>query len=178
VTLTSNLILVGHLVSVYGLKGWIKIRSHTEPPENLFQYRPCLLNTVRGLETALIDQWHWHNKGFVAKIVGIDDQQRAKSLCPAEIMIEKTHFLPLAPGEYYWHQLQGLRVVSRFNADNSHLGTVERLIPTGANDVLVVKGNSSSIDKRERLIPYIVDQYVKEVDLDNDTIYVEWDPEF
>ena len=138
--LTPNLIVVGHLFSVYGLKGWVKIRSHTEPPENLFQYRPWLLNTASGLETVLIDQWRRHNKGFVAKIVDIDDQQQAKSVCPADIMIEKTHFLPLAPGKYYWHQLQGLRVISRFNADNSYLGTVERLIPTGANDVLVFEG--------------------------------------
>jgi 16S rRNA processing protein RimM len=177
-TLTPNLILAGHLVSVYGLKGWVKVRSHTEPPENLFHYQPWLLSTVRGLETALVDQWHWHNKGFVAKMVDADDQQQVKSLCPAEIMIEKTHFLPLAPGKYYWHQLQGLHVISRFNAGNSCLGSVERLIPTGANDVLVVKGNSYSIDRRERLIPYVFDRYVKEVDLDSDTIYVEWDPEF
>jgi 16S rRNA processing protein RimM len=176
--LTPNLILVGNLFSVYGLKGWIKIRSHTEPPENLFEYRPLLLNTVRGFETVTIDQWRLHNKGFVAKIVDIDDQQQAKSICPADIMIEKTHFLPLDPGKYYWHQLQGLRVISRFNADKTYLGTVARLISTGANDVLIVQGNSCSIDQRERLIPYVVDQYVKMVDLDNDTIYVEWDPEF
>ena len=84
----------------------------------------------------------------------------------------------LAPGEYYWHQLQGLRVISDYEGNHFRLGVVERLLETGANDVLVVRGGSDSIDRRERLIPYVPGQYVKAVDLAAGEMRVEWDPEF
>ena len=175
---TTNFITIGRLTSVYGLQGWLKVRSHTEPPENLFAYQPWLLNTDQGFETTLIEKWHRHNKGFIAKIVGVDNRQQAISLCALDIVIEKTHLPPLGVDQYYWHQLEGLRVVSKFNDSEIYLGIVKRLIPTGANDVLVVKGNDNSIDQRERLIPYVVDRYVKRVNLDKSTLYVDWDPQF
>ena len=54
------------------------------------------------------------------------------------------------------------------------LGTVDYLIDTGANDVLVVKACEGSIDKRERLIPYVPDSTVIQVDLDEGLIVVDW----
>ena len=174
----SDVVVIGRLASVYGVKGWLKVRSYTEPSENLFKYQPWLLNTPDGLRSFLIDQWHGHNKGFVVKIAGVDNRQQAEFLCNLDVGIEKTHLSPLETGQYYWYQLQGLRVVSRFNNDESYLGTVKELIRTGSNDVLVVKGDSDSIDKRERLIPYVTTQYVKIVDIDGGVVYVEWDPEF
>ena len=163
---------------VYGLRGWIKIRSYTETPERLFTYQPWLLNMATGSETVLIEQWRRHNRGFVAKITNIDDRQQAGALCGVDIAVDKTHLSVLDEGEYYWHQLQGLQVISKFNDRKSYLGTVKGLIPTGANDVLIVQGNMRSIDRRERLIPYVADQYVKMVDLVKGNIYVEWNPEF
>jgi 16S rRNA processing protein RimM len=174
----SNLIVVGRLTSVYGVKGWLKVRSHTEPPENLFTYQPWLLNTLNGFQSVLVEQWHFHSKGFVVKIADTNDCQQAKSLCALDVSIEKTHLSPLGESQYYWHQLQGLRVISRFNNDETYLGTVKELIPTGANDVLVVRGDNDSVDRRERLIPYVLNRYVRTVDIENGTIHVDWDPEF
>ena len=81
-------------------------------------------------------------------------------------------------GEFYWHQLEGLEV---FTVDGECLGKVHHLLETGSNDVLVVHATASSIDQRERLIPYLPDlpdQVVKGVDLENSRIVVDWDPEF
>ena len=86
----ENLAVIGRLTSVYGLQGWLKARSHTEPPENLFAYQPWLLSTDQGFKTTLIENWHRHNKGFVAKIIGVDNRQQASSLCALDIAIEKT----------------------------------------------------------------------------------------
>ncbi len=73
------------------------------------------------------------------------------------------------PGEYYWFDLVGLRVVT---VDDVDLGRVTAMMETGANDVLVVQGD------RERLIPMVADEFVTAVDLEAGTIRVEWDPEF
>ena len=174
----SDRIVVGHLTAVYGLKGWLKVRSYTEPPEQLFTYGPWLLNTAKGAETATVEHWQRHNKGFIVKMAGVNDRQQAKPLCSVAITIEKTQLAPLDAGQYYWHQLQGLRVISQYNSEETDLGTVKELFPTGANDVLVVESDDRSIDQRQRLIPYVVNQYVKMVDIDGGAIYVEWDPDF
>ena len=74
-----------------------------------------------------------------------------------------------APGELYWSDLEGLRVRT---VEGRELGTVSHLFETGANDVIVVKGD------RERLIPFLRDSVVREVDLAAGTMIVDWDPDF
>jgi 16S rRNA processing protein RimM len=84
--------------------------------------------------------------------------------------------LPELPsGEYYWYQLEGLDV---FTVSGECLGKVHHLMETGSNDVVVVRATSGSIDQRERLIPYLPDQVVQQVDLDQGRMVVDWDPEF
>jgi 16S rRNA processing protein RimM len=51
---------------------------------------------------------------------------------------------------------------------------VDYLIETGGNDVLVVKPSDDSIDDRERLIPYLPDDVVTRVDLEQGVIEVDW----
>ena len=96
----------------------------------------------------------------------------------ADISVAADTLPNLSAGDYYWYQLEGLRVVSQFEEQTSDLGKVDHLIETGANDVLVVQGDQDSIDNKERLIPYIVGQTILNIDLDSGEIQVEWDPEF
>jgi 16S rRNA processing protein RimM len=91
-----------------------------------------------------------------------------------DIAVQRSQLQVLEQGEYYWYQLEGLRVESR----GCCLGQVDHLLETGANDVLVVKPCEGSVDSQERLIPWVMEQYVKSVDLDGGVIEVDWDPEY
>ena len=174
----SDLLNVGRITSVFGIKGWVKIHSQTEPPENIFNYQPWYLKTSHGVKPIELAQWRAHGKGFVAQVVGIDDRNAAELLCPVDIAVEKDLLAELEDGEFYWHQLEGLRVISRFSDQSSDLGKVKKILPTGANDVLVVVGDEQSIDQSERLIPYVPDQFVTDINITEGVIHVEWDPEF
>lgn len=110
-----------------------------------------------------------HGKGLVAKFKGSDDRDAAAHLNGQEIAIRRDQLPPAAEGEYYWSDLQGLEV---FTTEGVSLGKVDHLLETGANDVLVVKG------ERERLIPYVTGPIVKKVDLNAGTMQVDWDPDF
>jgi 16S rRNA processing protein RimM len=90
-------------------------------------------------------------------------------LIDCDIAVQREQLPALESGEYYWTDLQGLRVV---NLEGVELGVVSHLFETGANDVLVVRG------ERERLIPYTTGEAIQEVDLDHGQITVDWDPEF
>ena len=87
----------------------------------------------------------------------------------AEIYVERAALPRAKPGEYYWSDLEGLEVRLE---DGTSLGTVSHLFSTGANDVLVVRG------QRERLLPYVPGEVVKRIDLEGRVMVVDWDPEF
>lgn len=174
----SNLIDVGRITSVFGIKGWVKVQSDTEPPENIARYSPWWLKTRHGVKAMVVDQFQPHGKGYIAHIEGVDDRDAAEALARVTIAVERSQMPSLAPDEYYWHQLVGLVVISEFDGRAVKLGRVSRLMETGANDVLVVAPDETSLDERERLVPYVPGQFVKQVDLEAGVIRVDWDPEF
>ncbi|MBT8442380.1 MAG: ribosome maturation factor RimM, partial [Gammaproteobacteria bacterium] len=108
-------------------------------------------------------------KGLVAKIDGVDDRDEAARFVGAEIRVKRDRFSRESKNEYYWVDLEGMRVETE---DGQSLGEVAHLFATGANDVMVVKG------ERRRLIPFVLDEVVKSVDRESGTIVVGWDPDF
>lgn len=162
-------LIVGHITGIYGVRGWVKIRSYTEPRENILSFDRWFVG--RG------DQWtvahaldgRRQGKGVVARISGYDDRDTAAALLGKEIAIDRNQLPELDTDDYYWTDLEGLQVR---NSEGVVLGTVDHLLATGANDVLVVKGD------HEHLIPFVLDQVVKAVHLHEGWIEVDWDPEF
>lgn len=174
----SNLVDVGRITSVFGIKGWVKVLSDTEPPANIGTYSPWWLKTRHGVKAVEIDELQPHGKGFVAHIVGIDDRDAAEAFARVTISVERDQLPNLSADEYYWHQLEGLSVYSCFDGGEQLLGKVSHLMETGANDVLVVAPCEASLDDHERLVPWVPGQFVKLVDLEAGKILVDWDPAF
>jgi 16S rRNA processing protein RimM len=177
----GKITVVGKLTAVYGVKGWVKVHAYTEPMDNIFNFSPWFLMGADGNTTGkqvIIDDHRIHGKGLVAHIKGVDDRDAAALLCQRLIAVDMGELPTLPEGEYYWQELTGLQVLSRYSAGQPVLlGKISSLMETGANDVLVVTPCEGSIDQRERLLPY-VEAYVLEVDLDTGTMLVDWDPEF
>ncbi len=179
----TSLLPVGCFAGVYGVRGWLKVCSYTEPMDNLLRYKRHYVQYQQNWQPLVLAEGKQHSKGLVVRIEGIDDNDSAQAYTRCEIAVPLDTLPPLPAGEFYWHQLIGLTVISV--AQNTithnmerHLGTVQRMLETGANDVLVVKGNVHSIDRRERLIPYLFDQVIVAVDREQGIIRVDWDPDF
>ena len=161
-------VVLGRIAGTYGVRGWVRVRSETRPPENILDYGRWLLGCGgRWTERALCEG-RSHGRGLVALLEGVADRDAALALVGAEIAVPYEELPPAEPGEYYWTDLQGLRVET---VDGVVLGRVEKLLETGAHDVLVIRG------ERERLIPFAPGQTVESVDLDRGLIRVDWDPE-
>jgi len=166
----DRLVTLGRVTGAHGVRGWVKLHSETQPRDNIIHYRTWLLGLGGQWTPREVEAGRAQGKGVVAKLVGCDDRDAAEALKGAEIAVRRSQLAAdLAPGEYYWTDLEGLRVVT---VDGVDLGTVDHLFETGANDVMVVKG------ERERLVPFVVDQVVRGVDLADGVIRVDWDPEF
>ncbi|GAA5445000.1 ribosome maturation factor RimM [Microbulbifer sp. NBRC 101763] len=172
---SDQLVTVGRVTTVYGVRGWVKVHSYTEPMDNILQFPNWWLRGPKGWEALEVDAGKRHGKGLIVHVKGVDDRDLAAQLCQRDIAVARDLMPELGQGEYYWHQLEGLRVISRFNGGEHDFGIVARMMETGANDVLVVRGGD---DKRERLIPYLPDQFIADIDLEAGVITVDWDPAF
>lgn len=173
-----DLVNIGRITAVYGVKGWVKIHSYTEIAEDVFAYHPWWLKTPHGVKQVEVDEARPHGKGFVAHIKGVDDRDQAMLITKIDIAVDRSQLPELDEGEYYWSQLEGLAVITTYGGMSQRLGRVSKLLETGANDVLVVQPDDQSIDQRERLIPYVPDQFILRVDLGTREMQVDWDPEF
>ncbi len=166
----DRLLTVGRIVGIHGVEGWVKLESWTEPRLRIFSYRPWRLTLAGSEFEVAAAQGHEQGKGMVARLPGYDDRDAAAKLIGATIQVPRSALPKPRRGEYYWSDLEGLAVV---NVDGVDFGKVSHLFSTGANDVLVVQDGI-----RERLIPFVTGQFVKEVDLKAGRITVDWDPEF
>ncbi len=173
-TAPAEPLAIGRLTTVFGVKGWLKVLSFTRPKENIFDYPDWWLKIDNGWQKLKIDQQQARGKDLLIHIEGVDDRDEARQFCRQDIYIEKAALPQLPADEFYWHQLQGMGVTT---CDGQYLGKITQLLETGANDVLVVKGDDRSIDRRERLIPYI-DDVVLTIDAGAGEMTVDWDPSF
>lgn len=179
----AGLTTLGRIGTVYGVKGWVKLISFTDPAENILEYRHFILKpgpqaggrAAGTPERIEIDESRGQGKGFIAHIRGCDDREQARQYTGRELQVEVTNLPDPGDNEFYWFQLTGLQVV---NLQDENLGQVHHLMETGANDVLVVKPTPDSLDDRERLIPFIRDRVIKRVDLEAKQLRVDWEKDY
>ena len=172
-SLASDKVIVGKIGAPYGVKGWVKINSYTETPEGIFDYAPWFLGDEKEYQ---IDQWRPHGKSLVAKIVGVDSRDDAERIKNLDININASQLPDLGDEGVYWRELTGMQVVTTQGYD---LGVVKEVFNTGANDVIHVKANvGDAFGQKERLLPFVFDEVVQEVDKEAKIIKVDWDPGF
>lgn len=166
---TQEYLIVGEISGVFGVKGWVKVYSFTDPRANILNYSPWQLRKGKEVKQVEVLEGALQGKTVIASLAGITDRDLAASLSGYEILISESLLPKAEEGEYYWRDLVGLNVETE---QGLSLGVVDYLLETGANDVLVVKGD------RERLIPFLQGQFVKNIDLAAGKMIVDWDPEF
>lgn len=162
---------VGKINGAYGIKGWVKVYSYTDPKENILNYKPWYMKQNGQWLEVQVTKGREQGKTVVAHIEGCDDRNLAESYFGNEIAIDKSQLPTLDDGDYYWRDLVGLTVI---NLDDATLGRVKKMMETGANDVLVVK----TADNEELLIPYVPSYSVINVDLEAGVITVDWQADY
>lgn len=140
--------------------------SYTRPRESILDYDRWFLNKTGEWQAASLAEGKRHGKSVIALLEGVHDRDQAADLVGCDIAIARGELPDAADGSYYWADLEGMRVVHR---DGTELGRVAYLMETGTNDVLVTEG------ERERLIPFIAEKVILDVDFDKGVISVDWE---
>ena len=168
---STRRILLGRVLGAFGLRGEAKLESWTEPRAAIFRYQPWIVRDPQGRERELSGvRGRESGKYLIANFPDVTDRETVEAMRGTEIYVPRSVLPPPKDGEYYWVDLEGLRVVT---TEGVSLGTVSHLFATGANDVLVARD-----DERERMIPFVIPQYVLSVDFDANLVTVDWDPDF
>jgi 16S rRNA processing protein RimM len=159
------LIPIGKVVGTHGIKGYVKVISYAESTAS---FAPGKLLTLRQkgkpLVTLAIESARPHKRGILLALEGITSIDAAKEWVGYELCIDKTTLPQPEIGTYYWHQIIGIEA---FTVDNRHLGRVAAILPTGSNDVFVVRDGEEEI-----LIPAI-DSVVVDIDLAHNVLRVD-----
>ncbi|MEO4046113.1 ribosome maturation factor RimM [Pseudomonas sp. CAU 1711] len=170
----EDMIVLGKITSVHGVRGEVKIYSFTDPIDNLLDYRQWTLKRDGEVKQVELVSGRLQGKVLVAKLKGLDDREVARTYAGFDICVPRALLPDLEEDEFYWHQLEGLKVI---NQDGQLFGRIDHLLETGSNDVMVVKPCAGSLDDRERLLPY-TEQCVLRVDLAAGEMRVDWDADF
>ncbi len=149
-------VVIGEISGPQGRRGEIRVYPHTEFPER-FHAMNSVRIFQRDKETLVgcygVESSRNHRKGIVLKLEGVDDIQAAEQLQGLLIQVRPSELKPLPEGRHYIFELIGLDVVT---TEGDHLGTIEDVLQTGANDVYLV----TPLDRKRTepiLIPVIED---------------------
>ena len=158
--------VVARIAGAYGILGWVRIVSFTEPPANLLGYRPWLLAQNHDWRELDVLDAKPHGAGFIARVREVASRDQAQALAGRLLAVPRDALPKLAEdAEYYWRDLIGLTVT---DAEGRALGQVDHLLDTGAHDVLAIKQG-----ERTTLIPFVA-RFVRNVDLASGTLVVDW----
>ncbi len=164
----SDYVTLGRVGKSYGIKGWFKVISFTEPPAKLFDYLPWHLKHHQQWQVVGLEAHRAHAGGFIAKLQGCETPEEARLYTNRDIGIPRDQLPHTQNDEHYWCDLIGLEV---YTLEGILLGQVQEVLATGSNEVLRIQG------ERERMIPYI-DSVIQNVNLEQHRLIVDWDPEF
>lgn len=161
-------VCVGHILGAQGVKGEVRVFSNTEPRENIVGYSPWLVEIDGQIQTIEV-KGRLQGKNVIAELSGIEDRDQATAIIGSKIYILPTQLPALESDEYYWSDLIGMEVQS---LQAEALGTIVSMMETGASDVMVLEGD------KERLIPFVMDSIVREIDLANRQMIVDWQADY
>lgn len=181
--MSQDLILIGRIGAPWGIRGDNWVQLYTDSPADAFKYAPWVLRRPHPVKKGAYVDAPWElkppkgrvqAKGWVCRLTDSASRNDAETYKGLEIWVSRSCLPELPSGEYYHHELVGCRVVNTAAED---LGSVSEVLETGANDVLVVRGDDKAVDDAERLLPWI-DSVVINVDLSESTVTVDWQKDF
>ena len=162
-------IILGRIGAPQGIHGWLRITSHTSPPTNILNYTTWQIKRGQAWSSLSPEETKTQGNKLLVKLPDCDSPEVAKQWTNTLIAIYQNELPKLPEDEFYWSDLINCQVVT---SEGVLLGNVTQLLETGANDVLIIEGN-----EQRHLVPY-TDDTIQHIDLSNQLITVQWDPNF
>ena len=164
----SRRVVLGQVGGAFGVQGWVRIQSYTDPPANILKYERWQLGRAGQWREVEVEDGKVTAKGVLAKLVGVETPEDARLATGSEIAVTREELPKPAPGEYYWSDLEGL---AAFGQNDQPLGRIEEFRTTPAGPVAVIRG------ERQHWVPFVKERIVS-VDLDAGRVVLDWDADW
>ena len=164
----SRRVVLGQVGGAFGVQGWVRIQSYTDPPANILKYERWQLGRAGQWREVEVEDGKETAKGVLAKLVGVETPEDARLATGSEIAVTREELPKPAPGEYYWSDLEGL---AAFGQNDQPLGRIEEFRATPAGTVVVIRG------ERQHWVPFVKERIVS-VDLDAGRVVLDWDADW
>jgi 16S rRNA processing protein RimM len=161
-------VLMGRVSAPFGVQGWLRVQPFTDRIDGLADYSEWWIGRGEDLKLFKVVEWSVHGRALLVHLQGCDDREAAVVFRGMDVAVDRATLPSAGAGQYYWHDLIGCQVV---NLVGESLGSVVKILETGANAVLVTSGT------REYLLPF-VEAVVANVDIRERRIAVDWDVDF
>jgi 16S rRNA processing protein RimM len=161
----SALIELGVVGAPFGVRGWVKLRSHTDPPERLLEHRHLQLGLGGAWQAFRIESSGRSGGQLTVKLNGIEDRDQAQALRGAPVCVPRSELPQRDERDFYRADLIGCEVL---NLAGTHLGVVQHFVETPAHVLMVVRG------EKEYWVP-AVPQHLRRVDMQARQVVVDWD---
>ncbi len=163
----GSAVVLGRIGAPFGVQGWVKVTSYTDPPEGIASYATWELVGGGGAGRRTVLDWKRAGRAVAVRLEGVESREAARALTGCEVRVDRAELPPTAPGEVYWHDLMGL---AAFSPEGVPLGRVDGVLELPAHPVLVLAG------ERERLVPLVRERLI-EVDLEAGRLTLDWHPD-
>jgi len=157
-------LVIGQISRPHGIRGEVRVTPYTDQPERFTWLKSVYLGLDNPQSVEIEGVRSHTGQGLILlKLVGYNTRDEADQLRGQWLQVREEDAIPLAEGEYFLYQLQGLAV---YSDDGRHLGSFAEIIETGANNVFVIRG-----DLGEILLPNIP-EVIQDIDFTANTMIV------
>jgi 16S rRNA processing protein RimM len=154
-------LVVGEVGRAHGVRGEVRVWPLTDHPERLAEIDRVHLELSSGEGRLLrLERVRRHRGAMLVQFAEVRTRAGAEQLRGAMVCVRQSDAVPLAEGEYFWHDILGLTVVT---TAGENLGPVTDVLRTGANDVYVT----------ERALIPAIPEVVVAVDCDSGRLIIE-----
>lgn len=172
--MSDDKLIVGQINGIFGVNGWVKIFSHTDPRKNILDYSPWMIKFKGEWQHIKVENSKVQSGGktLVAKLENVADRDVAREYMGCDIAIDRSQLKQSGDG-WFWIDLIGCQVTTQ---EGVALGEVKEMIVTGAHDVLRIQSNSD-VGESDILIPFVMERFILSVDINAKQIVVDWELE-
>jgi 16S rRNA processing protein RimM len=163
-------VVLGKIVGAFGVLGWVKVESYTDPPDNILEYPVWQLSSGKEWRPTKLKAGRLTAKGIQAQVESIPDRTVAEKSRGVLIAVSRSELPEPNPGEYYWDDLVGL---SAFSPQGELLGRIDEIRAAPAHALLAIVGERDG-QRVDYLVPLVKERLLS-VDLGAQRATVDWD---
>jgi len=138
----TDLLEVGCFVGVHGIKGQVKLKSYTEIPESIFDYKDIFLENNNKIIMKLVGKI---KQNLICKIENVETRNDAENYRGLKLFVKRDELPKIKENEYYHRDLIGFNVYNKNRESFGEIISFNDLVESSSGqETLTISAPASS----------------------------------